>query len=77
MRELRSNLAELVEAAAAGEEICIVRGGRVVARLSGTSHAQVHTGSRFGRANLRAALERGTGGRSLEMLEEGSARRER
>jgi prevent-host-death family protein len=70
MQELKSNLSELVDAAAGGEQIWITRHRRLVARLAPAEPPQVHRGARFGKASLRSALKRGTGGRSLAILEE-------
>ncbi len=78
IQELKRSLSSLVAEAAGGERILITRHRRPIASLvpAGTEH--LHTGSRFGRAEIKPLLSRPGLRRYLDaLLDDRRAGRER
>ena len=70
MNGLKQELASLVAEAEAGNEILITKHNKPVARLTRPGTEHLHTGPKFGKANLKPAVKGKTAGRYLRMLEE-------
>ena len=70
IREVKQHLSRYITAASGGEPILITKHGRPVAMLDEADRRHVHVGSHSGRARLRPAMRRATGGRFLEVLME-------
>jgi len=68
IQELRKSLSKRISEVAAGAQITITRRGKPVAKLTPADVGSVYVGHRFGRANLRPLLLRGSRGRYLEEL---------
>jgi prevent-host-death family protein len=68
IQDLKANLSRAVAEAEAGDTIIITRHNEPVAALTSVRVPHVHQGSRVGKGQLRPAVRRGTGGRSLEVL---------
>ncbi len=68
IQELKRSLSSLVSEAASGERILITRHKKTVASLISFETEHLHVGARVGEGGLRPVLNRGTGGRYLEVL---------
>jgi prevent-host-death family protein len=70
IQDLKAGLSAAVSEAAAGQTVIVTRHGEAIAQLAPVRAPWVHRGSNVGRAKLVPALKRGTGGRSLTLLNE-------
>ncbi len=70
MYVLKQELASVIAEAEAGTEVLITRHNKPVARLTRPGTEHLHRGSRFGKASLKPAVRKVTGGRYLKFLEE-------
>ena len=68
-QDLKATLSATIAEAEAGNTIIVTRHGEPVAKV-GPPEAGVHYGRKFGDYRLRPAIKGGTGGRSLEVLDE-------
>ena len=73
IHELKQALSARVAEAEADETLLITRRNLVVAKLV-PRETRVHVGTRCATARLRPALDKGTGGRYLEILADDRAR---
>jgi len=65
---LKKTLSATVAEAEAGRTVLVTRHNTPVARLGPAEPAHVHRGRSVGKATLRPAVKRGTGGRYLAVL---------
>ena len=67
---LKKHLSALIDEAAAGEHIIVLRYNKPVACLVSSELRHAHIGRDFGAARLRPALKRATKNRYLDVLRE-------
>ena len=68
IQDLKARLSAMVAEAESGDTIIITRHNAPVAQLSPTRTESVHRGKNVGNGRIRAAVNRGTKGRYLEVL---------
>ena len=67
--ELKRRLSSILRQVELEETVIVTRHNKPIAELAPAGSEPVHRGARFGKGNLEAALQKGTGGTYLKVLE--------